>query len=291
MTTPSRIWQRLAKLALVIAIAYVLVVMSLLFLQTAMIFPGAGSQGTAEARVEPGPGAELLTLTTSAGERVAALFGKALTDDGQANPDADARPTLLFFYGNGMYLGASEDLFEWFRTLGFNVLMPDYVGYGMSTGRPSEQGCYDTANAAYDWLAMRTNFDSQRVIVAGWSLGGAVAIDLAARMPVGGLMVLSSFTNLVELAKAHYPFLPVKQFLKYGFDSEQKIASVKCPIVIGYGDRDDLVAPEMSRRLAKAVKTAIELFDVPGAGHNDFFEHGQRQIAEHLQALARRLPN
>ncbi|HWB01335.1 MAG TPA: alpha/beta hydrolase [Pirellulales bacterium] len=279
-----RRWRRRRRwlvMGVVIFGSYIAVVIVFQSLQNSLIFPGAMTQGAAEAQVQPNAGEQLVSLATSTGDRVAALFGKA------AMAGDEPRPTVLFFYGNGMCLAASQDLAEWFRALGFDVLVPEYVGYGMSDGEPSEPGCYATADAAYDWLIAR-GVDPQRLIVVGWSLGGAVAIDLAARKPVAGLMVLSAFTSLVEMAKAHYAFLPVERLLKHRFESETKISQVHCPTVIGYGDADTLVPGEMSQRLAKAAGGTVELFRVAGASHNDFFSKAQRQVAEHLRALAAR---
>ena len=71
-----------------------------------------------------------------------------------------------------------------FRRLGANVMIPDYVGYGLSGGSPSEAGCYATADTAYEHLKGRKDVDPGKIVAAGWSMGGGVAVDLAARRPV-----------------------------------------------------------------------------------------------------------
>ena len=85
--------------------------------------------------------------------------------------------------------------FEGLRRLGVNVLIPEYPGYGMSDGRASERGCYAAADVAYDYLARRPDIDRAQIIVAGHSLGGAVAVDLASRRHVAALITLSTFTS------------------------------------------------------------------------------------------------
>src|SRR5262245_44612605 len=121
-------------------------------IQGMLIFPGAATQGTRASAVSGPADGELVRLNTSSGERVAALFGPALDPDGQPIANAHECPIIVFFYGSGATLARSLDLAFELRTMGANVLIPDYVGYGMSTGRPSEQGCYETAAAALDWL-------------------------------------------------------------------------------------------------------------------------------------------
>ena len=67
-------------------------------------------------------------------------------------PDAGQRTTIIYFYGNGACMAYSMDVFEELRARGFNVIIPDYEGYGMSEGKPSESGCYAAADAVYDYL-------------------------------------------------------------------------------------------------------------------------------------------
>jgi pimeloyl-ACP methyl ester carboxylesterase len=91
------------------------------------------------------------------------------------------RPTVIFFYGNGACLAYMGEVFNGFRRLGMNVLVPEYPGYGMSGGKPTEKGFYAAADAGYDYLAQRPDIDHDRIDAAGWSMGSAVAVDLASR--------------------------------------------------------------------------------------------------------------
>ena len=140
-------------------------------------------------------------MKTSSGERIVALYGAALQPDGRPDPQAAHRPTMIFFYGNAMCLSYAQEQLEQFRRLGLNVLIPEYVGYGMSTGKPSEKGCQETALAAYEYLLDQRQTRPKQIIAAGWSLGGAVAIDLAYQRKVGGLIAFSSFTSGVEMGR------------------------------------------------------------------------------------------
>lgn len=251
--------------------------------QSWMIFPGRASQGQPWARVAPRQGTELLTLTTAGGERVAALFGPALSAGGQPLEDAASRPTILFFYGNGDCLANARGLLEDFRRLGVNVLVPEYVGYGMSEGEAGEAGCYATADAAYEHLVGRPDVDSGRIYAAGWSLGAAVAVDLASRRPVAGLAAFSAFTSVADMARAFYPFLPVGWILQHRFENEAKIARVSCPVLIGHGRLDRVIPFAMSERLAAAAAGPVTRFEVE-TDHNDFFAAGSETV---LGALGR----
>ena len=135
-------------------------------------FSGASTQGQPDAVVRPRADAELVELETLAGERVVALFGAALTAVNTPDADAVNRPTMIYFYGNGNCLNQALPEFDRFRQLGLNVLIADYVGYGMSGGVASEQGCRRTADAAYDYLVVKRKVDPKRIdlrrLVAGW---------------------------------------------------------------------------------------------------------------------------
>jgi pimeloyl-ACP methyl ester carboxylesterase len=252
----------------------------LYFMQTALIFPGRESQGQSWAVVTTPPGIELVPLRTADGERVVALFGGALTADGRPRDDAATRPTILFFYGNGDCLrGASGTLFDGLRRAGANVCIPEYVGYGMSSGSPSERDCYATADAAYDYLLTREDVNPASILVAGWSLGAAVAGDLAARRPATGLAMFSSFTSMGDMAREVYPFIPgARLLLSHRFENEEKIARISCPILLGHGTADTIIPYAMSERLAAAAGGPVTLVAVEGAGHNDFFAVGGRKV-------------
>jgi uncharacterized protein len=259
-------------------------------LQARLIFPGAQTQGQPYALVRPAADCELVTLSTVNGDRVVALFGPALTRAGEPHPEASRRPTLLYFYGNGMCLNDTLEQFDHFRRLGANVLIPDYVGYGMSGGQPSESGCIATADAAYDHLRSRRDVDPRAIVAVGWSLGGAVAIDLASRRPVAGLAAFSTFTSLVEMARRNFPFLPNALLLRHRFDSLANIARVSCPILLMHGKDDRLIPSSMTDRLAASAHAPVTKLMVEGADHNDFFLVGGTQVDEALLVFLEGLP-
>jgi uncharacterized protein len=259
-------------------------------LQTRIIFPGASSQGESFAEVHPRRGTELLTLKTSSGERVLALYGAALLSDGKPDPSAAMRPTMIFFYGNAMCLNYADAQLEQFRRLGLNVLIPEYVGYGMSSGRPSEKGCQATALAAYAYLVEKRKTAPEQIIAAGWSLGGAVAIDLAYQRPIAGLIAFSSFTSAVDMGRRVLPFLPVSLLLRHRFDNVHKISKITCPTLIGHGRWDDLIPFEMGEALARKAGGPVTTLWIDRANHNDFFDVGGEQIDQAIMKFVGALP-
>jgi pimeloyl-ACP methyl ester carboxylesterase len=260
----------------------------LYLLQDRIIFPGSATQGTREAIVHPRPGSELVELSTPGGERVVALFGPALTRDGRPLADAQARPAMLYFYGNAMCLAAAQDDFERLRRLGLNVVVPDFLGYGMSGGKASERGCRETAEACFRELEAR-GFSAPRIIAAGWSLGGAVAIDLASRERVAGLIAFSTFTSAHEMARTIVPVPLPRALLAHKFDSLAKLPSITCPMLLGHGRRDPIVPFPMFERLVKAAKAPVSTIVLDDAGHNDFFDEGGTKIDEAIVRFVEQL--
>jgi fermentation-respiration switch protein FrsA (DUF1100 family) len=277
----SRPWWRRVIRALVIA--YVTVCMVVFFLQNYLVFPGATTtHGQADTRIGPGKDYELLTLDTPDGNKIAAIFGTALDGSGRTRADAGTRPTIIYFYGNGACMAWSLDLFNEFRFRGFNIIIPEYEGYGMSEGKPSETGCYAAADAAYDYLLTRRDVRRDKIVLVGWSLGGAVAIDLANRKPVAGVATLSAFTNMKEMAHRVIPWLPSSLLVRYRFDNLAKISNLRCPLFIAHGTRDDIVPPYMADRLAAAAKAQVTQVRVEGASH-DIFEIDATRLLNQIQ--------
>lgn len=263
--------------------------MVLYALQSWLIFPGHATQGTKLAQVPAGPDYELLELRTSDGTRIVAVFGRALSPDGDILPDASSRPTILFFYGNGMCMADFMGEFRKFRKLGANVMVPDFAGYGMSGGKPSEQSLYATGDACWDHLMSRTDIDKSKIVVAGWSIGAGVAVELATRKPVAGLATFSAFTSMTEMARQLLPWLPTSWLLKHRFENERKIPHINVPTLIVHGRGDQLIPFFMSELLAKAAAGPVTTLWIE-TDHNDLFDLGSDQILSVFHDFLRDLP-
>jgi len=243
-------------------------------LETTLVFPGSATQGLAGALLPPSADYELIPLKTRDGTPIIAEFGRALGRDGKRAVDPGHAPTVLFFYGNGACAANMAAEFWKLRQMGANVIMPDFPGYGMSGGKPSERGFYAAADAVLDYVTGRPGIDRDRIVAVGWSMGGAVAIDLASRRRVAALETISAFTSLPAVAHTVTPWLPVTWLLRSRFDSLSKIASITCPIFIAHGTLDRIVPPAMAGQLAAAARGKVVPFMIEGAGHNDVFDTG-----------------
>ncbi len=189
-------------------------------------------------------------------------------------PNADAAaPAMLYLHGARWNLTGSTWRTRNWRELGFSVLAIDYRGFGKSSGDlPSEQQAYEDAGAAWQWLK-HAQPDPRKRLIYGHSLGGAVAIDLAAKIKpdeAAGLIAESTFTSIADMVKASkWGFLPLGFLVTQRFDSEDKIARVKLPKLFIHGTADHIVPPAMSEALFKLAAEPKRLIEVQGAGHSN----------------------
>ena len=266
-------------------IAYLFLLALLVVFQRQLTFPGSCFP-VAAARLQPPNGSTPLTLHTEDGSQIGALFCRAFEASGQPTDHPADHPTIIYFYGNGQVLNYSLFEIDLFRRCGANVLAADYVGFGLSPGTPSERGCYQTATALWDYAASSPNVDPSRIVAFGYSLGGAMAIDLAQRRPVAGLMTLSTFTRLNDAARRRFWFVPTALLLRSNFPSVDKIRDIRCPTVIAHGDADTIVPYRLHEGLMNASPAGyLKHLRIPGAGHNDAFPTGYVEIQQALTEL------
>lgn len=182
--------------------------------------------------------------------------------------DPATAPAMLYLHGARVNLTSSVYRIRGYARMGFNVLAPDYRGFGRSSERlPSEDSVYEDARAAWDWFAARVPEPRRRVIF-GHSLGGAIAAELATQVDGAGALVLeSTFTSIRDMAAMRAAFLPVEGLITQRFEVEAKMARVRLPVFIVHGEDDGVVPAEMAGRLFAAAREPKRLFLVPNAGH------------------------
>lgn len=164
-------------------------------------------------------------------------------------PAADAPATVLFCHGNAGDVGDRLETVRTLHDLGLALLIFDYRGYGRSEGSPSEAGFHADARATWRHLLEAEDLASDDVVVWGRSLGGAVAAELAAAVEPAGLVLESTFTTAVDVARRHYPWLPVRWLLRSRFDAARAVARADCPKLIMHSPQDEVVPYALGERL------------------------------------------
>lgn len=183
------------------------------------------------------------------------------------DPSAGA---ILYCHGNeGSVADRAEPVARVLDELGLSVLVFDYPGYGRSGGRPTEAGCYAAADAAYDWLCRVQGVPPEKVVVAGISLGGGVAVDLASRRPARALVLVKTFTSVPDVASHLLLGLPVGRLMHNRFESLLKIPHCRMPVFIAAGEKDRLTPFAQGQRLFAAVASPAEFCALAGSDHDD----------------------
>ena len=160
--------------------------------------------------------------------------------------------TVLYFHGNSRNLSYYIPRIAPFAAAGFDSLSIDYEGYGASDGTPSEKNIYRDADAAWNWLTRTKGVKPDRIIVWGYSLGGAAATWCASKHEVGAVVLESTFTTMPDVGAHLYPWLPVRLVSRYQFANKDRVAKIRVPILIGHGNADRLIPFEMGEELYRA---------------------------------------
>jgi fermentation-respiration switch protein FrsA (DUF1100 family) len=272
--------QSVARVAAVLAAAYVAICVLLFLARDKLIFPAARGATPEPSRLGLGDG-EKVTLATDDGEQ---LVGWYL-------PPADTAPrpapALLWLHGNAESVAGIAPLIREFRSKGAALLVVDYRGYGESSGRATARGVIRDAEAMWSYLAARPEVDARRIVVYGRSVGAGPAVHLAANRPAAGLVLESAFTSLRDLARMYYPIFPA--FLAGSeFDNLAAMARVRCPVLVIHGERDVTIPPGMGRALAERARG--EWWLIEGADHNTTYDVGDeayvRKVHEFLERAA-----
>jgi fermentation-respiration switch protein FrsA (DUF1100 family) len=221
-------------------------------------FPDLPSRQVDATPADIGLAFEAVRLATADGETLAGWF----------IPAPAARGTLLYLHGNGGNIGHRLDQIAVFHRLGLNIFIIDYRGYGASSGEPSENGTYQDALAAWNYLTQKKHLRPERIVLFGESLGGSIAAWLAARHAAAGLVLYASFTSVPEIAQALYPMFPASRLSRYRYDTRAALSKVNCPVLILHSVEDEIIPFSHGHALHEAARGPKRLVELRG-GHND----------------------
>jgi hypothetical protein len=208
------------------------------------------------------PAAEEVVLSTSDGERAIAWHV----------PPRDGRSIVIFFHGNGEVLAWRVSRFTQLIADGTGLLALSYRGYGGSTGRPSEQGLYRDAAAAYAFAAAR--YAAGRIVLWGFSLGSAPAVVLASEQKIGKLILEAPFTSTADIAASFLPFVPVRTLMKDQYRSDTRIGRITVPLLVMHGGRDQVIPLRFAERLFKLAPEPKRFVRFPEGRHENLDKFG-----------------
>ncbi|HEV2059174.1 MAG TPA: alpha/beta fold hydrolase [Solirubrobacteraceae bacterium] len=192
---------------------------------------------------------------------------------------------VLLCHGNAGNVSDRVLHAEVLTAVGFDVLLFDYRGYGFSSGVPDEQGTYRDARAALGCLLAQPDVDPARVLYVGESLGGAVALELALAHPPAGLVLLSAFTSVRDMARLHYRLIPAA-VVPDAYPSLRLVAALRAPLLVLHGEEDMIVPVEHARALFDAAPAPKRLRVLRGVGHNDIVTLAGTRLADEIARWA-----
>ncbi len=263
MSPIQRAGRRAVRLLVVVILgAYIALALFALFLGDGVIFQPHPSSYRDDSSI--------IKLKSADGARIAAMY---------LNNEA-ATYTILFSHGNAEDLGDMRPFCDELRKAGFSVFAYDYQGYGTSEGKPSEQHVYEDADAAYNYLTQELKVPPEKIIAMGRSLGGAVAIDLASRRKVGGLVAQSSFTTAFRVL-TQVSLLPWDKFR-----SIDKIGRVNCPVLVMHGKQDEVIPFRHGQKLFAAAEEPKRSYWVERGDHNNLQMFAGDKYFQELRAFA-----
>ncbi|MFC5607956.1 alpha/beta hydrolase [Variovorax soli] len=273
---------------------------SLFVLSTALVGVLAGGCSTLDARqrewiFQPSDRSWGNTASMTAGmEDVWIDFKSSITGEPArlhglwlgGKPESTDTPVLLYLHGARFNVAGSAPRIQRMHELGFSVLAVDYRGFGKSTKElPSEDTAREDAQAAWTWLAAR--HPQQRRYIFGHSLGGAIGIDLASRVKdESGTIVEGTFTSISDVVSSFkWGWLPFQPFITQPFDSLARVKDIGSPLLVVHGSLDDLIRPELGRKLYEAATGPKMFVLVQGGSHFSTNTVGEAQYRSALTQL------
>ena len=257
----------LISLLSIAASIYLLLSLALYFLQGKMVFlsnlPG---RALTASPADIGLEFEEVSLPTSDDERLHGWYVPATNSrSGVGNG------VVLFFHGNAGNISHRLDSIEIFHRLGLDTLIIDYRGYGQSSGKATEQGTYLDAEAAWSYLVEARRVPADQIIVFGRSLGGAVGAWLGAQHTPAAVIIESSFTSGVDMARQLYPFLPAQLITRLRYPVVEYVSRLDCPVLVVHSRNDEIIPFEMGQSLFAAAKQRKSFLELRGDHNNGFF--------------------
>lgn len=247
-------------------------------LQRKMVFPGPQGVSTPLLqRVATEVGATELQIPTEDGE---SLYGWH-----RASPNARPRRVLLYFHGNASSVLGQLGLQDRLIADGWDFVEIHYRGYPGSTGETSEAGVHRDAMAAWKWVTDELGTLPSHVVIHGRSLGGGVAVQLASKVNPGALVMESTFTSVIDLARQSFGWFPLGALLEHRFMTRDFASRVECPVLVAHGSADSIIDVSHGRKLAELFE-ADSYIEAPRIDHNDVLFDGvyANQYIEFLDA-------
>lgn len=259
------------------ALGYGAAVGYLMTQETRLVF--AAGRPLAESR--PSGAFDQVDITRADGQR---QFGWVLKNA----EHGDWAPWLLFLHGNRATIASRVNIvrYEQLRALGLNVFTPEYRGFGGLDGVPTEASVSADARYGYEYVRQQLGIPPERIVIYGWSLGSAVAVNVASDVPSAAVILEGAPASLVAIGERQYPWMPIRLVMRNPFDSILKVKKIKAPMLFLHSPTDTVIPIEEGRRLYDAAPEPKQFVEISGGHIRPAEEDGARMfnaVREFLQ--------
>jgi uncharacterized protein len=249
--TPRRV---LVTLVLLCVFAYGAAVAHLMTQETELIF----RNGAARADRRPTVPYQQVDIPRTDGGR---QFGWVI-------PGTGADVWVLFLHGNASTIASRMNVahVERLHAIGVNVFAPEYRGFNGLPGIPTEASVVADARAGYDYLRNQQHVTPDRLAIFGWSLGAAVAVDLASQVEARTVILEGAPASIVDIGQQRYPMFPIRWIIRNPFHAIQHVAKIRAPMLFLHSPEDTVVPFAEGKRLFEAATAPKKFVEIKG-GH------------------------
>jgi len=181
--------------------------------------------------------------------------------------DSMQKGVVIYFHGNTGNVMNYEKYTPNFLKHGYEVWIPDYPGYGKTTGDLSEENIYKQAKEVY--RLANSKFASDSIIVYGRSLGTGVASYIAAKFSCRRLILETPYYSMPDVLSTYAPIYPTERMLHFKFPVGEYLEEVKAPVTIFHGTSDKVIPYRCAEKLKKVLKSGDEFITIEKGTHNN----------------------
>lgn len=176
----------------------------------------------------------------------------------------------IYLHGNATTIASPVNIAHYrvLRNAGLHVLAPEYRGFGGLEGSPTKASLEADARAAYDYLTTSRAVTPARVVLYGWSLGSAVAVNLASATTPAAVILEGAPASLVDIMQRRYPFFPLRLVIRDPFEPIRRIGAVSAPLLFLHSAEDEVIPISEGRRLFDAASGSKQFITVRGGHFN-----------------------
>lgn len=185
-----------------------------------------------------------------------------------AGPQA---PVVVHFHGNAEQVGALDGFAQLYASKGLSFVAVEFPGYAGTPGQPSEDSLLEAGRKAMEHLAGPMGISRDRLILSAQSIGTGVATRLASEGWGQKVLLLTPYTSLPDVAARVLPWLPVRLLMRDRFDNAALAPTVKVPVLIIHGTRDEVIPFDLGQTLSTRFPSA-RFLAIDGAHHNDLWD-------------------